>query len=89
VADAAVVGLPHPAQGELACAVIVAADAEKVPDLETIVAHLRERGLAPTQWPERLEIVTDLPRTSTGKVLKDEVRARLGGHGRAPGVEGN
>jgi acyl-CoA synthetase (AMP-forming)/AMP-acid ligase II len=77
VADAAVVGLLHPGHGELACAVVVAAVGEKPPDLGTIVAHLRNRGLAPVQWPERLEIVAELPRTSTGKVLKDQLKARL------------
>jgi len=81
VADAAVIGLPHPGQGELACAVVVVAEREKAPALDTISAHLRDRGLPPAQWPERLEIVTDLPRNSTGKVLKDELRARLTGGG--------
>jgi cyclohexanecarboxylate-CoA ligase len=81
VADVAVVGLSQHRQGELACAVVVPADGEKPPALDSIVAHLRDRGLAPTQWPERLEIVTELPRTSTGKVLKSELRARLAGSG--------
>jgi acyl-CoA synthetase (AMP-forming)/AMP-acid ligase II len=82
VSDAVVVGLPHPRHGELACAVVVPADGEKPPDLDAIVAHLRDRGLVPVQWPERLEIVPELPRTSTGKVLKDELRARLSGDAR-------
>jgi acyl-CoA synthetase (AMP-forming)/AMP-acid ligase II len=81
VADAAVIGLPHPAHGELACAVVVAAAGAKAPALDEITAHLRGRGLPPTHWPERLEIVADLPRNSTGKVLKDELRARLAGAG--------
>jgi cyclohexanecarboxylate-CoA ligase len=77
VADAAVIGLPHSAHGELACAVVVVADGEKEPALDEITAHLRDRGLPPAQWPERLEIFTDLPRSSTGKVRKDELRAHL------------
>jgi cyclohexanecarboxylate-CoA ligase len=77
VADAAVVGLTHPAQGELACAVVVVAEGEQEPALDELTAHLRDRGLPPTHWPERLEIFADLPRNSTGKVLKDELRARL------------
>jgi cyclohexanecarboxylate-CoA ligase len=79
IADAAVIGLPHPRHGELACAVVIPADEEKAPALEAIVAHLRDRGLAPLQWPERLEIVTELPRTSTGKIRKDDLRARFTG----------
>jgi acyl-CoA synthetase (AMP-forming)/AMP-acid ligase II len=77
VGDAAVVGLPHPAQGELACAVVIVADGHEEPTLDELTAHLRGRGLAPTHWPERLEIATSLPRNSTGKVLKDELRRRL------------
>jgi acyl-CoA synthetase (AMP-forming)/AMP-acid ligase II len=85
VADAAVVGLPHPRNGELACAVIVPAESEKPPDLDGLVAYLRMRGLAPVQWPERLEIVTDLPRNSTGKVRKEVLRVRLAQSGEKPG----
>jgi cyclohexanecarboxylate-CoA ligase len=77
VADAAVIGLPHPGQGELACAVVVVADCYKAPVLDEITDHLRDRGLPRSQWPERLEIVSHLPRNSTGKVRKDELRARL------------
>jgi non-ribosomal peptide synthetase component E (peptide arylation enzyme) len=79
VADAAVVGLPHPAQGELACAVVVPAAGADAPELAALVAHLRERGLPPVQWPERLEVVADLPRNSTGKVVKEQLRARYAG----------
>jgi cyclohexanecarboxylate-CoA ligase len=77
VADAVVVGLPHPAQGELACAIVVVAEGKETPALDDIIAHLRDRGLPPSHWPERLEIFADLPRNSTGKVLKDELRARI------------
>jgi cyclohexanecarboxylate-CoA ligase len=77
VSDAVVIGLPHPQNGELACAVVVPDDAAKAPDLDGIVAHLRDRGLAPVQWPERLEIATSLPRSPAGKVRKEELRARL------------
>jgi cyclohexanecarboxylate-CoA ligase len=77
VADAAVIGLPHPANGELACAVVSVAAGAPAPALDQLTAHLRDRGLPPAQWPERLEICAELPRNSTGKVLKDELRARL------------
>jgi acyl-CoA synthetase (AMP-forming)/AMP-acid ligase II len=78
VDDAAVIALPHPELGELACAVVIPTASAAAPSLAELVAHLRERGLPPRQWPERLEIVTELPRTSTGKVRKEELRARFG-----------
>jgi acyl-CoA synthetase (AMP-forming)/AMP-acid ligase II len=85
VADAAVVAIPDAVRGELACALVVPADLSSGSGsgtgspltLDSIVAHLRERGVAPAQWPERLEVVPDFPRTSTGKVRKDDLRARL------------
>lgn len=77
VADAAVIGLPHPVQGEMACAVVVPADPRQPPTLQDIAGYLRGRGLSPVQWPERLEIAADLPRNSTGKVLKDDLKARI------------
>jgi cyclohexanecarboxylate-CoA ligase len=77
VADAAVIGLPHPVQGELACAVVVPADPGQPPTLQDIARYLRGRGLSPVQWPEQLEIAADLPRNSTGKVLKDTLKARI------------
>jgi non-ribosomal peptide synthetase component E (peptide arylation enzyme) len=58
-----VVGLPDPARGELACAVVVPLGSEQEVSLDSVAGHLREQGMAPAQWPERLEIVADFPRT--------------------------
>lgn len=75
--DAAVIGVPDAARTELACAVVIPADPARPPSLEAVVAHLRSRGVPPAQWPERLEVVPDFPRNSTGKVRKDELRSRV------------
>jgi non-ribosomal peptide synthetase component E (peptide arylation enzyme) len=77
VAEAVVVGIPHPVTGEQACAVVILRDPATEFDLDQVRQHLNGRGLAPVQWPERLEIAAELPRTSTGKVLKDTLRTRL------------
>src|SRR6202035_630895 len=45
IADAAVVGLPHPTRGELACAVVVVAAGAKEPALNELTAYLRDHGL--------------------------------------------
>jgi non-ribosomal peptide synthetase component E (peptide arylation enzyme) len=46
--------------------------------LESLRAHLLERGLARFKLPERLELRATLPRTASGKIqkasLRDEVR---------------
>ncbi len=76
VAEVCVVGLPDPETGERACAVVVPAGTE-APTLESLTDHLRGRGLMSQKLPERIEIVAALPRNATGKVVKNELRARF------------
>jgi acyl-CoA synthetase (AMP-forming)/AMP-acid ligase II len=76
VADVAVIGVPDERTGERVCAVIVAQpDAEVT--LSSLFDHCQRRGLSKHKSPERLEIVDDLPRNLTGKVLKNKLRARF------------
>jgi non-ribosomal peptide synthetase component E (peptide arylation enzyme) len=76
--DVAVVGLPDAERGELACAVVVPADAAAPPTLGELGAFLRSRGLAAQKLPERLELVSELPRNASGKILKRDLQARFG-----------
>ena len=50
---------------------------------ETLALHVAASGLARQKIPERFEIVEDFPRTASGKVRKDmlraDIRARIGG----------
>ncbi len=73
IADAVAVALPDPARGELCCAVVVLVPGAVAPTLEDVAEHCRRQGLARQKAPERLEIVRELPRNSTGKVLKTEL----------------
>lgn len=75
VVAAAVVGFPDPALGERSCAVVVAPSGAPTP--AEFREFLRRRGLAAFKWPDRVEVVDDLPRTALGKVDKKQVRARL------------
>ena len=45
--------------------------------LTAVQEHLAARGLAKQKWPEAVHIVTDLPRTPSGKVQKYVLRRQL------------
>jgi len=73
VQEAAVVAMPHDRLGEGVCAyVIVRGEPAEAKDL---AAHVAASGLAKQKIPERFEFVPNLPRTASGKVRKDLLRA--------------
>ena len=76
VADVAVIGLPDANAGEIACAVIVAADGADPLTLDDVFEHCTTAGLMTQKVPERVEVVSDLPRNPSGKVLKHELKAQ-------------
>jgi len=75
VADVAVLGRPDPAWGEAVHAVVIPAAGQAVPAAE-IIAWCRDR-LAHFKCPASVEFTDALPRTTTGKVLKRELRTQL------------
>jgi acyl-CoA synthetase (AMP-forming)/AMP-acid ligase II len=81
VADVAVLGRPDPTWGEAVHAVIIPAAGQAVPAGE-IIAWCRDR-LAHFKCPKSVEFTDALPRTTTGKVLKRELRAQLTGQVRS------
>lgn len=46
-------------------------------DMKSLQRFLGECGVAKVYWPERREIVNQLPRTANGEVRKADLRARL------------
>ena len=79
VSDVAVIGLPDPASGERACAVVVCADPDDPLQMDEMGGFLAGRGLARQKIPEQLELAEELPRNASGKVLKRELQTRYGG----------
>jgi fatty-acyl-CoA synthase len=77
VSEAYVLGLPDREQGELAAAVVVLAEDGAVTARE-LRAHIRERAAA-FKVPARVEFrsAADIPRTTSGKVAKVELRTQL------------
>jgi acyl-coenzyme A synthetase/AMP-(fatty) acid ligase len=77
VADVAVVGIPDPRTGERCCAAVVLAQGAAPLTLTTIADHCRAHGLAAQRIPERLDLFAILPRNAMGKLLKQDIRARV------------
>ena len=73
VAAVAIVGFADPRLGERACAFVVPKDGTGI-DLESIQKYLADSKVAKQFWPERLEKMTELPRTPSGKVQKFKLK---------------
>ncbi|HXY73455.1 MAG TPA: AMP-dependent synthetase, partial [Actinomycetota bacterium] len=69
VADVVVTGRPDPEWGERVVAVVVAADPQAPPSLESVRAHVAA-GVSPYAAPKELEIVEEIPRSALGKPVR-------------------
>jgi acyl-CoA synthetase (AMP-forming)/AMP-acid ligase II len=77
VLEVAVVGLPDTATGERCCAAIVLRNPDDPLTFEEMSEYCLAQGLARHMVPEQLELVAELPRNATGKVLKRDLRAQI------------
>jgi fatty-acyl-CoA synthase len=75
VAEAAVIGLPHPKWTERPLLVVVAKDG-RTPTREAMLAYLAER-LAKWMLPDDVVFVAELPHTATGKLQKLKLREQF------------
>lgn len=69
ISDVAVVGCPHPSFGETVKAVLVT----EVPVERTEITRFCQERLAGHKVPSIIEFVDQLPRSATGKVLKNDL----------------
>jgi len=77
VANAAVIGKPDEARGQIVKAFIVLQPGQAASQklIDDIQAHVRGR-LAPYEYPREIEFIDALPMTTTGKVQRKELRKR-------------
>ena len=76
VVQAAVVPMPDDVMGEKACLFVTLKDGGSF-SFDEMTAHLGDAGFAKMKWPERLEIIDEMPVTPTRKIIKGELVARL------------
>jgi non-ribosomal peptide synthetase component E (peptide arylation enzyme) len=80
VREVVAVGMPDARLGERVAVFVVPADGVTAdgPELQRrFVAHLDQLQVAKFKWPERVEVVTEIPKTGIGKPLKHVLRDRL------------
>jgi acyl-CoA synthetase (AMP-forming)/AMP-acid ligase II len=76
VADCTVLGLPDPEWGQAVAAAVVPQDPHAPPTPEALAAWCRQH-LAGFKVPKRWVVLEELPRTPSGKVALEALRAAL------------
>lgn len=69
----AAVAMPDETFGERVCVFVELRAGAETLTLETLQEHLAQRGVGKELWPERLEVLDALPRSSGGKLAKGEL----------------
>jgi non-ribosomal peptide synthetase component E (peptide arylation enzyme) len=62
--------------GERICACVVLRDGRSL-DLEALRGWFRDAGIVRQKTPEALEIMAELPRNASGKIVKQILRERM------------
>jgi cyclohexanecarboxylate-CoA ligase/acyl-CoA synthetase len=73
VMQCAIVPMPDDIMGEKACAFIVPRSGASM-TLDEVCAWLRHHGIAKMKWPERVELIAEMPMTPTRKIIKGLLR---------------
>ncbi len=74
VLEAAVVAMPHQRLGETPCAYVVLRPGHSL-TFDEMLEHLNARKLARQKLPERLEVIEEMPKNASGKILKHVLRS--------------
>ncbi len=74
VAEAAAVAAPDPERGAVVRAIVVPRDREPSEELARELQEHCKRETAPYKFPRIVEFATELPKTTTGKIKRAELR---------------
>jgi cyclohexanecarboxylate-CoA ligase len=73
VAECAVVAMPDDRLGERGCVFVITRGGVPL-ELPELCQFLGDSGMAKPYWPERLVVLTEMPRTPSGKIQKFKLR---------------
>lgn len=77
IAAISVVAMPDPLYGQRACAFVIPITGRAPPTVGGLGAYLETQGMAKFKWPERIEIVSEFPLTTSGKLSKPRLREAI------------
>lgn len=77
VFESAVIGVPHKIKGEVIYAFVIAKDASQ--NLEQEVSKLVEKEIGAIARPEKIFVVSDLPKTRSGKIMRRILKKIIAG----------
>jgi len=78
VIQAAIVPMVDDVMGEKACLFVTLTPGASL-SFDEMTGYLAGQGFAKMKWPERLEVIDEMPITPTRKIIKGELVARLAG----------
>jgi cyclohexanecarboxylate-CoA ligase len=76
ILQAAIVPIPDDVYGEKACLFVVPRGDSSI-TLPEVTAFLEQHGVAKMRWPERLELIDEMPMTPTRKIIKGLLADRV------------
>ena len=76
IREVAVVGMPHERLGETCCTFVSLREGASL-QLDDVRRAMLQGGFAKQKWPERLEVLEQLPRTAAGKISKKLLREMI------------
>jgi acetyl-CoA synthetase len=74
VAEAAVVGFPHDIKGEGIYAYVILKAGAEVPEVEKVLSGHVRTEIGPIATPDHIQIVPELPKTRSGKIMRRILR---------------
>lgn len=74
ILEAGVIAVPHPHWGETPKAFVTVKEGKKVDGQDVISWAKHKSNISKFMIPREVEVVKELPKTSTGKIKKNELR---------------